>query len=97
CRAQLHSSRFDLREIEDIVDQAEQMAPTVLDALLHVPDLGWYLAIDLIQDQLGITQDGVQGRAQLVTHAGEKVRFGFAGAFKLYGVDGGLDPRDPTH
>ena len=40
--------------MEDVVDQAKQMASAVLHALLHISDLGWHLTINLIQDQLGI-------------------------------------------
>jgi len=59
------------------------MAPVLLHARQHVPDLSRHLAVALVLDQLGIARGGVQGRAQLVTHAGQKFRFGLASTLKL--------------
>ena len=32
------------------------------------------VAVDVVEDQLGITEDGVERRAQLVAHVGEELR-----------------------
>src|SRR5262249_12614343 len=44
--------------------------------------LGW-LAISAIRDQLGIAQDSVERRAQLVAHIGQELRLVLARLFKL--------------
>ena len=74
---------FDLGQIEDVVDQAEEVAPVALDALQDLPDLVGHLAVDVVLDQLRIAEDGVQGRSQLVTRVGEKLRLVPAGLLEL--------------
>jgi hypothetical protein len=65
---------FDLREIEDAVHQLEQM-PTVRADALHVGEL---LRTDRLRgvaaQHVREADDGVERRAQLVAHVGEKLR-----------------------
>jgi hypothetical protein len=60
--------------VEHVVDQAEQMAAVALDALEHVQRLLRRLAVDAVEDQFGVAEDGVERRAQLVAHVGKELR-----------------------
>ncbi len=71
---------FDLGQIEDIVDDAEQMLAGHDDAiqlflLPHLPDF-------LLQ-QMGIADDGVHWRTDFMAHVGEEGAFGLVGDFGL--------------
>ena len=50
------------------------MAAVALDAVEHLAHLFWGVAVDVVEDELGITEDGVERRAQLVAHVGEELR-----------------------
>ena len=45
-----------------------------LHALEHPARLLRHLAVDAVEDQLGVAEDGVERRAQLVAHVGEELR-----------------------
>src|SRR6266536_1551397 len=51
------------------------MPPVALQALQHGPYLLRRLAIDAVEDELRVAEDGVERRAQLVAHVGEELRF----------------------
>jgi hypothetical protein len=51
------------------------MAPVGLQAFQHGPHFVRRLAIDAVEYQFGIAEDGVERRAQLVAHVGEELRF----------------------
>ena len=70
---QLHLAGLDLREVEDIVDQAEQVLAAGED-LVQESCAGWSveLAVTRIREQLGEPDDRVEGRAKLVAHVGEE-------------------------
>ena len=50
------------------------MLAVALDALEHGLRLLRRLAVDAVDDQLGVAEDGVERRAQLVAHVGEELR-----------------------
>ena len=50
------------------------MAAVALDPLEHGLHLLRRRAIDAVDDQLGVAEDGVERRAQLVAHVGEELR-----------------------
>src|SRR6266542_2686797 len=50
------------------------MSPIGLQALQDRPHLLSTFAIDTIEDEFGVPEDGVQRRAQLVAHVGEELR-----------------------
>ena len=79
-------ARLDLGQIEHVVDQAEQMAAVLLDALEHVLHLRGHVAVDAVLDQLGIAEHGVQGRPQLVAHVGQELGLVPARRFQLAGL-----------
>src|SRR3546814_12405825 len=70
--------RFDLREIENVLQQRQQMAPGVLDAV----DIFMLLVVeraDIAEPQeLRVADHRVERRAQLVAHIGEEQRLGMA-------------------
>src|SRR5882672_9763334 len=59
------------------------MPSALLYTLQNPPDLLRHLAVNLVHDQLGIPEDRVERRAQLVTHVGEELRFMLARNFQL--------------
>ena len=81
---------LDLRHVEDVVDQVEQ----VLAALVDVAAYSRYFSVAERAEHarlhdLGEADDGVERRAQLVAHIGEELRFrlvGVLGAGLLLGV-----------
>jgi hypothetical protein len=75
--------RLYLGQIEHIVDQAEQMFAVAFDALEHAAHLFRRVAINVIEDELGVAENGIERRAQLVAHIGEKLRLVLAGQFQL--------------
>ncbi len=75
--------RLDLGEIEDVVDEAEQVPSALVHAPHHVADLLGHLAVNPVEDQLGVAEDRIQRRAQLVAHVGEELRFVPARHFEL--------------
>ena len=90
-RLQLHLARFDLRQIEDVVDQRQQMAA----ALQDVSQILRLLLVDrskvLIQNDFRKPDNGVQRRAQFMAHARQEVTLGPVGRFSvLLGLVDGL-------
>src|SRR6516165_10295791 len=74
---------FDLGEVKHIIDQAKQVLAITLKPFKHAEHfLGW-LPVSAVGHQFGITQDGVERRAQLVAHIGEKLRLVLARLFEL--------------
>ena len=71
-----HLAGFDLREIEDAVDQIEQVLAGRLDPLQVANRLRLPLVFRRLLQQLAVENDGVQRRAELVAHAGEELALG---------------------
>src|SRR5215468_9111568 len=63
---------LDLRQIEHVIDEAEQMPAVGLKAFEYAKHLLRWLAVSTIRHQFGIAQDGIERRAQLMAHIGEK-------------------------
>ena len=59
------------------------MLAVALDALEHPAHFFGRLAIDAVDDKFGIAEYGIQGRAQLVAHVREELRFVLAGDLEL--------------
>lgn len=76
-------SRLDAVQFENLVDELEKVGATFND----VADVGFLsvgqgsAVIDL--EELRESDDGVQGRAQLVAHAGKEVRLGATARFRF--------------
>jgi hypothetical protein len=72
---------FDLREIEDFVDQLQQI-PSRVENLVDARGLGGCRRRGVGVDELGETQDRIERRAKLVAHAGKEIRFREVGLFR---------------
>src|SRR4029077_12250204 len=64
-------------------DQTEEMVPVALYPHKYVTDLAGNLAINAIENELGISKDGIHGRPQFVTGVGEELRFMVARRLEL--------------
>jgi hypothetical protein len=74
AQLELHGTRLHLGHVEDVVDQGQEVAPRV-DHVAHVLGLlGVQLAEAAAGEDLGEADDGVEGGAQLVAHAGQEAR-----------------------
>ena len=75
----IHLSGFDLRQVENVVDQSQQVAAGTFD-LLQIVDRLFVALVDgvLLQD-FAVADDRIQRRAQLMRHVGEEARFGPVG------------------
>ena len=71
---ELHPARLDLREVEDLVDELEQMAARVAD----VADVLLLALVQLsehpVEQHVGEADHRVQRRPQLVRHARQELR-----------------------
>jgi hypothetical protein len=75
----LHAARLDLADVEQVVDESEQMLAGRLDALEIGQDFGLAAVGHLLLEDLGVADDRVERRAQLVTHAREEFGLGLIG------------------
>ena len=71
-RCKLHAPGLDLRQVEDVVDQGEQVPARAEHAVERLDVLLQRLRI--LPQHLGDADDGVERRAQLVAHVGEELR-----------------------
>src|SRR5262249_44699186 len=74
---------LDLGEIQNIVDETEQMPAVGLKAFEYAKHLLGRLAVGPVRHQFGVTQDGIERRAQFVAHIGKELRFVLACLFKV--------------
>ena len=84
----LEAAGLDLVQIQQIVDQLEQVARRGADAIQIGDQKGVLLRVglardDLLTDQLGVAEHGVERGAQLVGHVGQKPRLGLVGLQRL--------------
>ena len=75
--------RLDLRKIQYIVDETEQVLAVSPDAFQNLAHLGRCRAVDVVENELGVAEDGIQWRAELVAHVGKELRFVLARDLKL--------------
>ena len=80
---ELHLAGLDLREVEGVVDEQEQMAPGGDD----VAEVLGLLVVErpehLLQQDLGESDDGVERSPELVAHVGQKVGLGPTGRLQF--------------
>ena len=74
---------FDLRQIEYVIDQSEQVSAVTLKPFQYAHRLFWQLAVNAVRHQFGVAENGVERRAQLVAHVGKELRLVLARDFKL--------------
>ena len=79
----LHPAGLDLRQVEDVVEQPQQVlarAPHPAEVVDHtrLPE-----RLRVFGDDLGVPEDRVQRRAELVGHVGEEHRLRAARGFRV--------------
>ena len=77
-RLEFEVTRFDFREIENVVDDAKQVAAGALDGL---GEMALVAAESAVEKQFGHAEHTVHRRADLVAHGGEEIALGLAGGF----------------
>ena len=80
---EVHLACLDLRQIENVVDQAKQMPAGIAD----LGEIGQKFVLSFVLrrlvQHLAVADDRVQRRPKLVAHAGEEGRFVLARRFEL--------------
>src|SRR5262249_8451934 len=76
-------SSLNLREVEHIIDQSEQVLTVALHTIEHGACFLGHVTIHTIEDQLCVAENGIEWRAQLMAHIGEELRFMLACLFEL--------------
>src|SRR5262249_39228336 len=69
---------FNLREVQDLVDEAQEVGAGGIHTAQRLYGLFRPGARRVAYHHLGQADDGVEGRAQLVAHAGEELRLTLA-------------------
>src|SRR5665213_508830 len=80
---ELVAAGFDLRHVEHIVNEVEQMTAAHMNVARVFNVARWDLAEELVTNDLGESNDGVERRCLLYTHVCEKLGFGAACQFRL--------------
>jgi len=75
--------RLYLGQTEDVVDEREQVVPGGMDVSQVLVLLLVDLAEHFLHQHLGEADDGVERRARLVRHVGEKLRLVAVGDLEL--------------
>ena len=76
-------ARLDLGEVQHVVDQSDQHALSVVDAAQILALRVGHLAAQSHLEQVDVAADGVERRAQLVTHVGDELALGEIGRLRL--------------
>src|SRR4051812_17788565 len=66
---------LDLGNVKYVIDQSQQVLSVDLDALQDFAGLVGHFSIKAVGQQFRVAEHGVQGRAQLVAHVGQELRF----------------------
>ncbi len=74
---------LDLGKIENVIDQAEEMAPIMCQALQDIPNLLRNISVNVVKNQLRVAQDGIQGGSKFVAHVGQELGLVLGGTGKL--------------
>src|SRR2546428_2673319 len=89
---ELEPARFDLRQIEDVVDERELMLARGQDVAQVICLLRVDVTEDLLKQYLGEPDDRVQRCAELVAHVRQEFRFVAARGLELVAPGGPLTP-----
>src|SRR5262249_52284326 len=76
-------ARFDLRQVENVADQVEEVGAGTVYGAGELDLLGGKIALRIVGKLLAKDQDAVQRRAQLVRHVGEEFGLVFGGQGEL--------------
>ena len=78
-----HCAGFDLRQVENVADQVEQVGAGAVDGAGEFDLLGGKIAVRIFGELLAENQDAVERRAQLMRHVGEEFGLVLRGQRKL--------------
>ena len=79
-------ARLDLRQVEDVVDQHQQVVARRVDRLRELDLLAGQVAVRVLAQLVGQDQQAVERRAQLVRHVGEELGLVLRGQRELLGL-----------
>ena len=79
----LHAPRLDLREVEDVIDQRQEMIGADQDLTQVVVIARRQDVFGAPHHQAGETDDGIHRRPELMGHIGQKLRFVARSEFEL--------------
>ena len=68
-----HRARLDLREVEDVADEVQQVGAGAVDGARELDLLAGEVAVGVVAELLAEDQDAVERRAQLVRHVGQEL------------------------
>jgi hypothetical protein len=69
-----HRPGLDLRQVEDVADEVQQVGAGAVDGAGEFHLLGRQVALGVVAELLAEDQDGVERRPELVRHVGEELR-----------------------
>ncbi len=81
-----HRARLDLREVEDVVDEREQVGARGVDGLGELDLLAASGCLGVLGELAREDEHAVERRAQLVRHVGEELRLVLGGQRQLLGL-----------
>ena len=79
-------ARLDLREVENVVDQVQEVRAGRVDVAGEIDLLGQEVAAGVVGQLLAEDEDRIERRAQLVGHVGEELGLVLGGEGKLGGL-----------
>ena len=79
-------SRFDLGEIQNVVDEPKQVLAVLLHSVQHLFRFRREFAVQPVLHELGIAEDGIERCAEFMAHVGQELRFVLARQFELPGL-----------
>src|SRR5581483_9913173 len=79
-------ARLDLRQVENVADQVEQVGAGAVNGARELDLLGREIAVRIVGELLAEDEDRVERRAQLVRHVGKKFGFVLRGQRQLRGL-----------
>ncbi len=85
-RTDVHLARLDLRQIEDVVDQLEQVGTGPVDRLGEFHLLRRQIALGVVRQKFGQNEQRVEWRPQLVRHVRQELRLVTHGDGELLGA-----------
>ncbi|MNM65345.1 hypothetical protein D3C81_767810 [compost metagenome] len=86
----VHLAGFDLGQVQDVVDQAQQVGAGIMDDRCRFHFLRIQMAALVLGQFLGQDQQAVERRAQLVRHVGQEVSLVLAGTRQLLRLELGF-------
>src|SRR5262245_3944353 len=82
-RIEFELARFDLRQVQHLIDEAKEVSSSAIHALQGLHRLFRAEACRVCDHHLGEPNNGVERRAQLVAHAGDELRLVLASHLQL--------------